>query len=1485
MEVDTETDNQRDSQDTDSSDCVDEATSYNENLQKLVRENASIMQFETSLLNKLVNINYKNVNGDTALHLAVRKRNCDIVDFLIKRGADVAIVNSRNKTALKMVHERLERDPNDASLQSIEAFLRRAQAGTSRRRSSEEIDSFADLNDSTQSSTNNTSVNTSVNQPKKQKIDHTDTYDAHSLRSNFHGPIYQAKLLALFGKRALSNSYEFSLASEMDDAEALDDVVLRYKESNKWTWRFVQAKHKQNTDSSKITISELISNDNDFSLQKYFLSFCKIKYNERFKDATFKDFTLITNTEFEFNDCDERIASSRRVGKEFCELIKLWSKYFEEEKNLQVDPILHVEACMVQTKKFKFTQKAKEDLYEQFKSNLLESVSTLKEIDSFNAIKKKLRVTKHIKRKDQLERAKTLVIDIAIECKDKQRKGHVIKMAKEFVRSMEKFLNENGCKQSVDNLKESIKLLEKNRVGTGIARDSMQKIHSDVKEVEKVIDDCQEELEKYSDSCSEEYQDLEGDKVELFDDERELRKLRKEVSDSKDLEWIKKEINNKDILKRKYRIPKSIIDTIQKSNDLKQVKKTLYVKLQRIISNISMIKVALNDNTFEKCLDEFLEQFRIITNYPDEGQLSDVLQQEIGDKFSLLSADFVRDSFEREMINFLKEKRGRFYHGIEGEQFFEKMEQKINTFMCIGLCKAYTERLDAYGISLRIKFKEICKLSDFLSNDSEKVFHISTKFTRLVAIKLFRQLTDSGQFKKHDSYIFIRLGTVLHREETRKFILNAFNSGIQSVEELVEQSFEETVIYRNTYDLCVIECRQECRRYIGNLDVDVDAEQNLFKMILNILSKNPNKKLIIIAPDDDGLSKKFREHYEKMNSQTASDENLNEPLFIKIEDEIKFTHLDDNSRNKVLAKEIKFQEKDNMRFDQLIDKILACKIIDSENLLRLIENEEIQIGDEKAFSSIGYEKDFYIEREFNLKQKPTNDSSNISEKLLVERGNVQKLTLLVNNAGMGKSTVLTSVAKKMRQNKENAWIVRINLTDYGATKNTPHSLNRINFKELEIGKGIEFVSKMVIRRVRGKINDAKIRLQRALIKASLEKTESHYKKPPIVILLDGFDEISPNYNEKTSTLINTLKASDVSQLWITTRPHEKDHLQNELNSTSYYLQPLKDEEQIAFFDNFLKWHIRCGKPSVGSTEASDRSYPQMIKRLQEIKEASLTPALTENISNILKKNSKKGGKIDELKNEINSLSFTEYVKNNLLSLWREGVFAKDSNFYGTPLNLKMLTVVVSAEKQLISKLEPFDLYQKFVNIQFSIFYKIKAKSKPGNQAASDICGDHGEYLNNVHNSLAAQILFPKDYEEKLLPDLIVLDKLKQEIKQNEGKGEKVARVGLLNLRSEKLEFIHHSFAEFFFSKYLMNNLEHERVQQIFIENILFESAYGVIRQFINDQLKGSDVIIELTNASKNFIDLNSQKSSENNIRKILKNEKHLNIINFLKLDE
>ena len=63
-------------------------------------------------------------------------------------------------------------------------------------------------------------------------------------------------------------------------------------------------------------------------------------------------------------------------------------------------------------------------------------------------------------------------------------------------------------------------------------------------------------------------------------------------------------------------------------------------------------------------------------------------------------------------------------------------------------------------------------------------------------------------------------------------------------------------------------------------------------------------------------------------------------------------------------------------------------------------------------------------------------------------------------------------------------------------------------------------------------------------------------------MLEGFDEISPFYKETVIDLLLALRQTAVEQLWVTTRPHLRNEMEDKLQQLSYRLEAFSEENQI-----------------------------------------------------------------------------------------------------------------------------------------------------------------------------------------------------------------------------------------------------------------------------------------------------------------------------------
>ncbi|WP_264731809.1 ankyrin repeat domain-containing protein [Wolbachia endosymbiont (group A) of Sphaerophoria taeniata] len=274
-----------------------------------------------------VNFQDSNVRHNTPLHAAVRKQEVEVVKLLLAEGA-IQIKNDNSKIPLDLAR-RLGKKDIVLQLEK-KIVLKRGNTGENK---------------------------PEVDLPKKPKISFMkeskeikeenieSKYPASGLKHTLHGSIYQLKLLMLFLKRGLDQGYSFRLATEWDDAEKFDDLVFMYDDSKGKNYRFLQAKHKLDEKNNKITIGDLLtkSKDGEFNLEKYFVSYLRIKKKKEFKDCNLKDFIVCTNIGFDMDNSVQdqvkklkEVSSGKNKGKKvLVEAIDDYDSFFNTDTGIR----------------------------------------------------------------------------------------------------------------------------------------------------------------------------------------------------------------------------------------------------------------------------------------------------------------------------------------------------------------------------------------------------------------------------------------------------------------------------------------------------------------------------------------------------------------------------------------------------------------------------------------------------------------------------------------------------------------------------------------------------------------------------------------------------------------------------------------------------------------------------------------------------------------------------------------------------------------------------------------------------------------------------------------------------------------------------------------------------------------------------------------------------------------------------------------------
>jgi hypothetical protein len=389
---------------------------------------------------------------------------------------------------------------------------------------------------------------------------------------------------------------------------------------------------------------------------------------------------------------------------------------------------------------------------------------------------------------------------------------------------------------------------------------------------------------------------------------------------------------------------------------------------------------------------------------------------------------------------------------------------------------------------------------------------------------------------------------------------------------------------------------------------------------------------------------------------------------------------------------------------------------------------------------------------------------------LLEQAELQTVTLISDPAGMGKSTLLTHLSQKIKQKFPNKWVVRIDLNDH------PDALEELKKEQIDKEKAIEFVSEKLLKLKPG--------IETKLFKQCCEQRQ----KVRIVIMLDGVDEISPDYKETVIDLLQALRQTTVEQLWVTTRPHLREELEDKLQQLSYTLEPFTEENKVEFLRKF--WTLKEWFAVDG------RSVEEGKYRL-EIYAKELCKKLGQSISD------------------------------------------KEKDFTGIPLQCRMLAEAFEEEvktfhlladsvSDLTFKLDLLDIYEKFIERKYDIFQKEKCKQKVNIVAVKGQRERDLKCVRKGHHLLALKALFT---EEQL-----ALFAIKSHSASTE---EHLTRIGIAeSSNGDKVRFIHRTFAEYYVADFFVSSLNKgnkasPQIQDCLFKDIFLKENYRVVRVFID----------------------------------------------------
>uniref|UniRef100_V5FZN0 NACHT domain-containing protein n=1 Tax=Anoplophora glabripennis TaxID=217634 RepID=V5FZN0_ANOGL len=305
----------------------------------------------------------------------------------------------------------------------------------------------------------------------------------------------------------------------------------------------------------------------------------------------------------------------------------------------------------------------------------------------------------------------------------------------------------------------------------------------------------------------------------------------------------------------------------------------------------------------------------------------------------------------------------------------------------------------------------------------------------------------------------------------------------------------------------------------------------------NTLNQYEKKKVILVAKSD------------KLVHQIG----LNRSVCGIIDESVTFKDFCQVSQSKLLKEKVVFQGKE-VSLEELLETQTDqdyTKKLCSEILEVLVKEEQIRVGLEvrPLDEQFGY---YYIDRNlirindekgFGRKRTET-----ISENKIYEMKD--KVVVIADAAGMGKSTVLSRLAVTIKNKNPQLWVIRIDLSDYSGILK--------DFKE------------------RNKIIDVTELLDFRETKLSNQLEEVLFSmKRKVVVLMDGVDEISPDYTELViGLLVQCQKGANFDKVFVTTRPNMTQELESKLQVKSFSLLPFTKRHQIHFLTEYWAHNLK-----------------------------------------------------------------------------------------------------------------------------------------------------------------------------------------------------------------------------------------------------------------------------------------------------------------------
>lgn len=595
---------------------------------------------------------------------------------------------------------------------------------------------------------------------------------------------------------------------------------------------------------------------------------------------------------------------------------------------------------------------------------------------------------------------------------------------------------------------------------------------------------------------------------------------------------------------------------------------------------------------FDQDLEDFMDTFLLVVDFSDSDcnlEISEILKKD----FNIVNVEYVKQLFEAKFKDWATDmtnspvfdvtKLKEFYSYIKSALLVQKFDGMVKSRFSNTKCPCFKPQPTNGPIV------------QFLGhNFVERILCIQTQPGEVCL-----STCELYEYLKHRSLDTFLLVQTSISDNLLTEALNIFES-------------------HKNFDLLVFEVD-------GNKDIITVLEPRITKIVVD----NQEKKIIIISEErffnDRADVRQFgktltslsdlSKHSLKIFLEKPVDFQGKSILYKDLIDENLATKISVVEFNKVTEIGSKLKISPSFDPDYYIERTIAHQVIISSRIVDDIQ--ENPKNDELVFTEMEYEarcqanihrnvhllgrdidQQFYWIKSRGIFSRianfvKANNGILFLEKSVVDAAKTCRLFVLVDQAGMGKTTFLSKLSLDLKAKYHDDWILNVSLNEYPQYFDT-HKLKN----ERAV---IDFLEKAVL--------NLKTNIEKEIFRDSINNRKN------IQIILDGADEVSVNYEENIINLLNILKNLNLRRIFVSTRPEFGKTLEILFQQFRHFLVPFIDEDQKRFLLKY--WTKRVKNLDSYQNLAHDASKLVYKVMSEDLRKLIGIPLITRLVADVL----------------------------------------------------------------------------------------------------------------------------------------------------------------------------------------------------------------------------------------------------------------------------